>query len=505
MPNDHYIEALESLRERPELARERTTRNALRVAIAALRAQHATATTPCKGMNCGCTDGRSHPPECEAQHAATVAGGTFVPAAETLEWTSFGRILADGHIELTEAGKGLLRRCAAATMLPGDEREAAWQACRELVGTEGWTASEAFNFKGFFEHGWRAARAALAAPAAPQSANRPSSEWYAAKIRETLDADFSIGHQHSASQEQPSDEDALTQALKERDDAEDMADQLAAQIAAITGEEIGEHTSANEPWRNAMLAADDFIAEQIRKLCSAPPKQSAPQAGEDAQPVGEVLSIEDEDMGMVKVGLYGEPPKIGSLVYATPQPAAIAGEFLDDLARSRNKYPGIARMFDGLMGEVDELRRAYNGDGDIRAEAFDVAVCAYRIATEGDDGGNTMLEQPAPQAAPAVRDVLAERRRQQEIEGWTSEHDDEHDGGEMAAAGASYALNAADQLHPFSQGDGGNEQPDFWPWDGNWWKPTNPRRDLVKAGALILAEIERLDRTALTTQGDSHE
>ena len=27
-----------------------------------------------------------------------------------------------------------------------------------------------------------------------------------------------------------------------------------------------------------------------------------------------------------------------------------------------------------------------------------------------------------------------------------------------------------------------------------WFKPTTPRRDLVKAGALIIAEIERLDR-----------
>jgi hypothetical protein len=96
----------------------------------------------------------------------------------------------------------------------------------------------------------------------------------------------------------------------------------------------------------------------------------------------------------------------------------------------------------------------------------------------------------------AERDVLAERRRQIESEGWTPEHDDAHDSGEMAAAGASYALNAADQLHPFSQGDGGNAQPESWPWDSQWWRPTTPRRDLVKAGALILAEIERLDRSA---------
>lgn len=76
-------------------------------------------------------------------------------------------------------------------------------------------------------------------------------------------------------------------------------------------------------------------------------------------------------------------------------------EFLVDLHRSRTKYPKNGRMFDGLMGEVDELRRAYAGDGDMRAEAFDVAVCAFRIATEGDAGGNTALE-PAQQQEPVA-------------------------------------------------------------------------------------------------------
>lgn len=68
-------------------------------------------------------------------------------------------------------------------------------------------------------------------------------------------------------------------------------------------------------------------------------------------------------------------------------------EFITDLKRSREKYPNNERMFDGLIGEVYELKCAYSGDGDIRAEAFDVAVCAFRIATEGDAGGNTMLEE----------------------------------------------------------------------------------------------------------------
>jgi hypothetical protein len=78
---------------------------------------------------------------------------------------------------------------------------------------------------------------------------------------------------------------------------------------------------------------------------------------------------------------------------AQPAPEGM-DEFLADLERSRTKYPKNGRMFDGLMGEVDELRRAYAGDGDVRAEAFDVAVCAYRIATEGDAGGNTLLATP---------------------------------------------------------------------------------------------------------------
>lgn len=84
-------------------------------------------------------------------------------------------------------------------------------------------------------------------------------------------------------------------------------------------------------------------------------------------------------------------------------------------------------------------------------------------------------------------DVLAERQRQIEAEGWTPEHDDQHEAGELARAGACYAA--------FAGGTGPIEEFGFrWPWSPVWWKPTTRRRDLVKAGALILAEIERLDR-----------
>lgn len=89
----------------------------------------------------------------------------------------------------------------------------------------------------------------------------------------------------------------------------------------------------------------------------------------------------------------------------------------------------------------------------------------------------------------AAADVLAERRRQQEQEGWTPEHDDVHDVGDLAVAGACYAAKAAGRgLHR------ADSVPALWPWSSEWWKPTTPRRDLVKAAALILAEIERMDR-----------
>ena len=92
----------------------------------------------------------------------------------------------------------------------------------------------------------------------------------------------------------------------------------------------------------------------------------------------------------------------------------------------------------------------------------------------------------------AARDVLAERRRQIEKEGWTPEHDDQHVNGGLAAAAACYAMQAAND----TRGIATRIVPAPWPWARRWWKPKDQRRNLVKAAALILSEIERLDRAA---------
>lgn len=92
----------------------------------------------------------------------------------------------------------------------------------------------------------------------------------------------------------------------------------------------------------------------------------------------------------------------------------------------------------------------------------------------------------------AIEAIAAERQRQIEVEGWTPEHDDEHDDGALANAAACYAVG--DDLRRFDGPDG------IWPWKASWWKPADRRRNLVKAGALIVAEIERLDRLSPTSK-----
>ena len=78
-----------------------------------------------------------------------------------------------------------------------------------------------------------------------------------------------------------------------------------------------------------------------------------------------------------------------------------------------------------------------------------------------------------------VNAVLKERLRQIEGEGWTPEHDQEHPGGEFAKAAACYAI--------------GQPVQNWWPvgWE---FKEDDKYRMLIKSGALVLAELERIER-----------
>lgn len=94
----------------------------------------------------------------------------------------------------------------------------------------------------------------------------------------------------------------------------------------------------------------------------------------------------------------------------------------------------------------------------------------------------------------AIRDIDQERQRQIEIEGWSLEHDDKYTRGQIAQAAAVYVSGATYQA---TIGDpNGALYGLHWPWDRAWLKWKDQRSNLVRAGALIVAEIERLDRLA---------
>lgn len=86
--------------------------------------------------------------------------------------------------------------------------------------------------------------------------------------------------------------------------------------------------------------------------------------------------------------------------------------------------------------------------------------------------------------------IESERQRQIVEEGWDPKHDDKHDDRELALAAKCYLdWYVCDGVF-------GEDIMNVWPWAKEWWKPTTDIRDLVKAGALIAAEIDRLKRSA---------
>lgn len=89
--------------------------------------------------------------------------------------------------------------------------------------------------------------------------------------------------------------------------------------------------------------------------------------------------------------------------------------------------------------------------------------------------------QPVRESS-AIADVIAERQRQQSVKGFSAEQDDTYVGFQLSAAAICY-------IEPM-------EAMSYWPadWHDDSFKPTNERRNLVKAAALIIAEIERIDR-----------
>jgi len=161
----------------------------------------------------------------------------------------------------------------------------------------------------------------------------------------------------------------------------------------------------------------------------------------------------------------------------------LSKEYIEDTARILwRRYVGIPitnayeSEYQFLIDTLSRLERA----------SWTLGVRCHTPASDTYDYLRGKLDESG------VSLIQEERQRQMDVEGWTPEHDDLHTGGEMADAAACYAKVAAMISYP---GPTPLDVPSAWPWDGWWWKPSSdPIRNLVKAGALIAAEIDRLKR-----------
>ena len=86
--------------------------------------------------------------------------------------------------------------------------------------------------------------------------------------------------------------------------------------------------------------------------------------------------------------------------------------------------------------------------------------------------------------------IAEERQRQIKEEGYTEQHDSQHDLVEFIKASIAYLVASCDESDSkrFAYGYA------WWPWDMLGWKPEDIERNLVKSGALIAAAIDKLQK-----------
>jgi hypothetical protein len=84
--------------------------------------------------------------------------------------------------------------------------------------------------------------------------------------------------------------------------------------------------------------------------------------------------------------------------------------------------------------------------------------------------------------------IEKERNRQIKEEGFDAEHDDSYRAGDLGMGAAAYIMSACTN-EPFPEG---------WMWQlSSVYKRRVPTATLIKAAAMIVAEIERLDRASI--------
>ena len=179
-------------------------------------------------------------------------------------------------------------------------------------------------------------------------------------------------------------------------------------------------------------------------------------------------------------------------------------DLLEEIARSPKNTPengvhwqsGVGSKPNWSQADAMFLGKPVDTDAPEKGEpTFDDTVLYFetsaRESSPEEEQAGKKFRARWMRSATGAQLIAEERRRQIEEDGCTAEHDDMHCEGALVRAAACYALHAF--------GEVSNQKVrrpiGIWPWPDEQWKPANePVRNLVKAGALIAAEIDRIKR-----------
>lgn len=135
--------------------------------------------------------------------------------------------------------------------------------------------------------------------------------------------------------------------------------------------------------------------------------------------------------------------------------------------------------------ELDDCDKSMFAGLSFADEPMEVQIVIRKKDAEAGAGQQTGIEL-----------IAGERMRQIEKEGFDAKHDHEHRNDALAIAGGIYAMPEKARLFTSygKDGDKENYYPLLWPFEPKMYKPTpdDRKRELIKAGALIAAELDRM-------------
>ena len=108
-----------------------------------------------------------------------------------------------------------------------------------------------------------------------------------------------------------------------------------------------------------------------------------------------------------------------------------------------------------------------------------------------------MPHDPLSKTRTILAEITAERLRQIEVEGCTPAMDSGYVSNELLRAALVYAEPERLFVERQTEDHRGSYtmfEPLRWPWQWHFLKRKSRREDLIRAAALLAAEIERLDR-----------